>query len=165
MWTPNNIIGLLCLVAAAVVPWLVPDADAGRGMGSALTVLGGMLVGWAPPAPGVRPPDQRGALSHDALMALAALSALAIIFVALISGTGCSSAPVVLQDDKPILLSVDSGPPCHLLGQHGDGETAIEYTAPGTCDPHVSLQWLCRRVRRVLAVGEPEPLVCRTVQP
>ncbi len=115
-----------------------------------------------PPEDPAKPKGQGGFAAVHLLAGLAA--AVCLAGVAALAFGGCASTPVILEDDKPITLAVDSGPPCHVLGQHTDGETAIEFTAPGTCDPHVSLLWLCRRVRLVLGVGEHEPLVCRSVQ-
>ncbi len=128
MWTPNAIIGLLCLVAAAIVPWIFPD-EAGRGMGSALTVLGGMLAGWAPPPPGARPPDQRGMARVDAVFAAIAIAATTGIFVALL-GAGCGATQV--RAEKSVSLDVTPGPPCVIVVR-ADGEIVSTVAGPQRC--------------------------------
>lgn len=128
MWTPNAIIGLLCLVAAAILPWIFPD-DAGRGMGSALTVLGGMLAGWAPPPPGIKPPDQRGMAHVDAVFMSAAVAATIAVFVVLL-GTGCGASQV--RAEKSVSLDVTPGPPCVIVVR-ADGEIVSTVKGPQRC--------------------------------
>ncbi len=128
MWTPNAIIGLLCLVAAAIVPWIFPD-EAGRGMGSALTVLGGMLAGWAPPPPGVKPPDARGMARVDAVAMAVAFAATVAVFVVLL-GSGCGAAQV--RAEKSVSLDVTPGPPCVIVVR-ADGEVVSTVRGPQRC--------------------------------
>lgn len=160
-----TLIGVLVFFGGAVLARVLhsdTDPALGGDVGDTVKALGMLLASFGGPLP-----------VPDLLRRLLGPAGGKILMALLVGGTlvagsvitpGCSSAPVILDDDKPITLAVDSGPPCKIVGQHTDGETAIQYTAPGTCDPHVSLLWLCRRVRAVLAVGEPEPLVCRSVQ-
>lgn len=55
-WTPQAVIGLLCLVAATVLRRVL-DEDTGRDVADGLMFLGGSLVGWAPSLPPIKPPD------------------------------------------------------------------------------------------------------------
>jgi hypothetical protein len=136
MWSPQNILGLLCLIAAAVVPWIFPD-EAGRGMGSSLTVLGGMLLGWAPPAPvlGVKPPPaappaSRGMARIDGLVIAAAVGATVAVFVALLGSGGCGAAQV--RAEKSVSLDVTPGPPCVIVVR-ADGEIVSTVKGPQRC--------------------------------
>lgn len=135
MWTPQNILGLLCLIAAAVVPWIFPD-EAGRGMGSSLTVLGGMLLGWAPQVPGggVKPPSggkpaERGMARVDVVFAGAAVTAVVAVFVVLLGG-GCGAAQV--RAEKSVSLDVTPGPPCVIVVR-ADGEIVSTVRGPQRC--------------------------------
>lgn len=129
MWTPNAVIGLLCLIAAAVVPWIFPD-DAGRGMGSSLTVLGGMLLGWSPAAPGLRKPDEppRGMARIDAVAVLLACSAVVVVF-ALLIGNGCATAVTAKRE---VTLDVTPGPPCVIVVR-ADGAVVSTVKGPARC--------------------------------
>lgn len=129
MWTPNSVIGLLCLIAAAVVPWIFPD-EAGRGMGSSLTVLGGMLLGWSAPVPGLRKPDEppRGMARVDVVFAGAAVTAVVAVFVVLM--TGCGAAQV--RAEKSVSLDVTPGPPCQIVVR-ADGEIVSTVKGPQRC--------------------------------
>ncbi len=135
MWTPQNILGLLCLIAAAVVPWIFPD-EAGRGMGSSLTVLGGMLLGWAPQVPGggVKPPSsgkpaERGMARIDAVFASVAIAATIAVFVALL-GTGCGATQIAAE--RTVTLDVTPGPPCSIVVR-ADGEIVSTVRGPQKC--------------------------------
>lgn len=131
MWTPNSVIGLLCLIAAAVVPWISPD-DAGRGMGSSLTVLGGMLLGWSAPVPGIRRPDEptRGMARIDAVFVAIALGAMVAVFAALLGAGGCGAAQV--RAEKSVSLDVTPGPPCVIIVR-ADGEIVSTVRGPQRC--------------------------------
>jgi hypothetical protein len=155
MWTANNVIGLLCLIAAAIVPWLTSDADAGRGMGSALTVLGGMLVGWSPTAPGLRAPDkdQRGTIAAG----LALLLAGAVVVVGLGAFLwGCGSTDV--RAEKSVHPFFDPGPPC-VLTVDVDDVRAYRVRWDKECPIDMPTAWLCARLAEK-APGAKLPAVC-----
>lgn len=162
MWSPQNILGLLCLIAAAIVPWVFPD-EAGRGMGSSLTVLGGMLLGWAPPAPvpGVKPPPaappaSRGMARIDGLVIAAAVGATVAVFVALLGAGGCASTDI--RAETEVHPFFDPGPPC-LITVDVDGHRVHRTRWDQPCPIDMPTAWLCARLAEK-APGAQLPAVC-----
>lgn len=77
-WTPQAVIGLLCLVAASVLRRVLDD-DTGRDLADALMFLGGSLVGWAPPLPAVKPTGGKGGGGTTGLLVGCILASLAML--------------------------------------------------------------------------------------
>ena len=88
-------------------------------MGTALTVLGGMLLGWSPPLPGVGGAS-RGNARIGFLVVAAVAGALAL-------GLGGCGATQVKADDA-VDVDVWNGPPCKVVVK-ADGETVSTITS------------------------------------
>lgn len=120
-WTPQAVIGLLCLVAATVLRRLLDD-DTGRDVADGLMLLGGSLVGWAPALPPVKPPGGNGpGNAATGLIVGGLLGLLSMI------APGCASTEVngeriryALRDDP-----ARAAPAC-LYRVTVDGELVVE---------------------------------------
>jgi len=84
-WTPQAVIGLLCLVAATILRRVL-DEDTGRDVADGLMLLGGSLVGWAPSLPPIKPPDGKGGGGTTGLLVGCILASLSML------APGCVSA-------------------------------------------------------------------------
>lgn len=104
-WTPQAVIGLLCLVAATVVRRVVNEPDLADG----LMLLGGSLLGWAAPLPPVRPGGSGPGGAGTGIVVGVVLGALAML------APGCGPRNIVLEaDDPPPTFDVRRGPPCRM---------------------------------------------------
>jgi len=115
-WTPQAVIGLLCLVAATVLRRVLDDA-AGRDVADGLMFLGGSLIGWAPALPPIKPPDGgkgggTGSTTTGLLIGLV-LGGLAMAL------PGCGTLEVTAKHSSGIVIK--RGPPCDM-SLWADGE-------------------------------------------
>lgn len=121
-WTPQAVIGLLCLVAATVVRRLVNEPDLADG----LMLLGGSLLGWAAPLPPVKPGGHGPGGSGTGLIVGVVLGALAML------APGCGAAQV--RAEESVQFQRRPGPTCYVRTVV-DGEIVQELEAPFTCVP------------------------------
>lgn len=160
------------LAAGAGVVGVASDPGVQSAIGDVLSALGfvGVVAGRMrvgdlavrPTVSPVSPPDERGMARLDVALTIAAVASVAALLFAALTSGGCGTARI--DSPEPVSLSVDSGPPCTIVAQHADGETVLSFTAPGACDPQVSRQWLCRRVRAILGPGDAQPAACLGVR-
>lgn len=121
-WTPQAVIGLLCLVAATVLRRLLDD-DTGRDVADGLMLLGGILVGWAPALPPVKPPSGGSGPGNAAtgLIVGAVLGLLSIL------APGCASTE---RDGDTLQVRLRDDPqrakPACLYRIGLDGELIVE---------------------------------------
>lgn len=119
-WTPQAVIGLLCLVAATVLRRVLDD-DTGRDVADGLMFLGGSLVGWAPALPPIKPPDGKGGGGTTGLLIGCILASLAML------APGCASREVHGQTISPIVYDHPTKPrPACLYRVTVDGELVLE---------------------------------------
>lgn len=129
-WTPEVVIGLLCLVASAVLPHL--DLV---GVGSALALVSAWLLGPLPsPLTPRQPPDQRGHARGSLLVALLALGLGLLGAALLVSSAGCGST---YQARERAIIDWWPGPPCRLEVRLDDptSEPVVTVDAPQACEP------------------------------
>lgn len=119
-WTPQAVIGLLCLVAATVLRRVLDD-DTGRDVADGLMLLGGSLIGWAPALPPVKPGGHGPGNAATGLIVGSVLGLLSMI------APGCASTErngerigYVLRDDP------GRAPPACLYRVTVDGELVVE---------------------------------------
>ncbi len=128
-WTPQAVIGLLCLVAATVLRRLLDD-DTGRDVADGLMLLGGSLIGWAPALPPVKPPSGSGG-SGPSNTITGLVVGLVLGMLAMLA-PGCLAREV--RAEESVTWQRAPGPTCYVRLQV-DGETAIEVEAPFACVP------------------------------
>lgn len=126
-WTPQAVIGLLCLVAATILRRVLDDAM-GRDVGDGLMMLGGALIGWAPALPPIKPP---GGGSGPGSPGTGIIVGLALGAAAMLA-PGCGAAQV--RADESVVWQRRPGPDCYVR-LLVDGEEAITVEAPFACSP------------------------------
>lgn len=114
-WTPQAIIGLLCLVAATVLRRVL-DGDTGRDVADGLMFLGGSLVGWAPSLPPIKPPDGKGGGGTTGLLVGAILASLAML------APGCASREV---NGDTMVMTIRRAPDGSCTYRHTVDQTVI----------------------------------------
>ena len=119
-WTPQAVIGLLCLVAATILRRVL-DEDTGRDVADGLMFLGGSLVGWAPSLPPIKPPDGKGGGGTTGLLVGCILASLAML------APGCASREVRGHELRPVLYDHPTKPPPACLYRVTiDGELVLD---------------------------------------
>lgn len=111
-WTPQAVIGLLCLVGAVILRRVL--GEHGPEVADGLSLLGGSLVGWAPPLPPIKPGGGPGGAWTGLGVGLL-LATLAML------APGCGTSPRVVQAEQSVRLQVQEGPPCAIV-LTADGE-------------------------------------------
>lgn len=114
-WTPEVVIGLLCLVASAVLPHLGLEAAASGFAAMAFWLLSPIR---SPLTPG-SPPTPRGYARADVL-AVGLAVGLALLAVALLAGAGGCLAREV-RAERSVDFAVSRGPPC-VVTVRADGD-------------------------------------------
>lgn len=106
-WSPQAVIGLLCLVAAVVLRRVL--GEDGHEVADGLSLLGGSLVGWAPPLPPIKPHGTGPGSAGTGLGIGLLLATLAML------APGCGTSPRVVQAEQSVRLQVQEGPPCAIV--------------------------------------------------
>lgn len=142
-WTPQAVIGLLCLVAGVILRLAfevdeglaktltdtelakaLAEARTGLRIGDGLLLLGGSLLGWAPPLPALRLPGGGGSGPTTGLT------------VGLVLGTGAmlaGCAPRHVVAEQSVDVEIRRGPPC-LIRVLADGELVARVDWSKRCE-------------------------------